>query len=142
MPTRRTRTTRRTTLRRTYKRSATPRRTNWRKRTRVWSREEISFMRKFYRRYETAWCARQMGRTVYSVRYKAVDLGIKKASPSVWRGNKGKPNAFKAMCKGKTRTTPTRKAVSRRSPRSRTWRATPRRRTTRRTTRRTNRKTR
>ena len=54
-----------------------------------WSREEISFMRKYYRKYPTAWCARQLGRTVYSVRYKASDLSIKKARPSVWRANSG-----------------------------------------------------
>ena len=52
-----------------------------------WSREEIAFMRKFYRNHETAWVARQLGRTVYSVRYKASDLNIKKANPSVWKAN-------------------------------------------------------
>ena len=60
-----------------------------------WSREEISFMRKYYRKYPTAWCARQLGRTVYSVRYKACDLSIKKAKPSVWKENKA-PKGFKA----------------------------------------------
>jgi len=53
----------------------------------VWTRQEISFMRKHYRKYPTAWIARQLGRTVYSVRYKASDLSIKKARPSVWREN-------------------------------------------------------
>ena len=53
----------------------------------VWSRQEISFMRKHYRKFPTAWIARQLGRTVYSVRYKACDLSIKKASPSIWREN-------------------------------------------------------
>ena len=53
----------------------------------VWTRQEISFMRKYYRRYPTAWVARQLGRTVYSVRYKASDLSIKKARPSIWREN-------------------------------------------------------
>jgi len=52
-----------------------------------WSREEIAFMRKFYRNHETSWCARQLGRTVYSVRYKASDLSIKKANPSAWKAN-------------------------------------------------------
>lgn len=54
-----------------------------------WTRQEISFIRKYYRNNETAWVARQLGRTVYSVRYKACDLSIKKARPSVWRGNTG-----------------------------------------------------
>ncbi len=57
-----------------------------------WSREEISFMRKYYRNNETSWVARQLGRTVYSVRYKASDLNIRKARPSVWRGNTGTAN--------------------------------------------------
>ena len=77
-----------------------PRRTTWPRRSpshrfaRPWAREEIAFMRKFYRNYETAWIASQLGRTVYSVRYKAVDLHIRKASPSVWRGNTGSPKSF------------------------------------------------
>ncbi len=53
----------------------------------VWTRQEITFMRKYYRKYPTAWIARQLGRTVYSVRYKASDLSIKKARPSIWREN-------------------------------------------------------
>jgi len=52
-------------------------------------------MRKYYKSYETSWIARQLGRTVYSVRYKAVDLSLKKASPSVWKGNRGSNNAFR-----------------------------------------------
>lgn len=54
-----------------------------------WSSQEIAFIRKYYRNNETSWVARQLGRTVYSVRYKACDLSIKKARPSVWRGNNG-----------------------------------------------------
>jgi hypothetical protein len=54
-----------------------------------WSSKEISFMRRYYRSNETKWVARQLGRTVYSVRYKASSLNIRKANPSVWRGNKG-----------------------------------------------------
>ena len=82
-----------------------------------WSREEIAFMRNYYRNHDTAWCARQLGRTVYSVRYKASDLNIKKANPSVWRENT--PSRFEK--------------ASRRS--STTWKkrwATPKRRTNRR----------
>ena len=52
---------------------------------RVWTREEITFLRKYYRKHETSWCARQLGRTVYSVRYKASDLSIRKANPSMWQ---------------------------------------------------------
>ncbi|MDZ4724091.1 MAG: hypothetical protein SGI97_09350 [candidate division Zixibacteria bacterium] len=44
-------------------------------------------MRKNYRNQSTSWVARQLGRTVYSVRYKASDLSIKKANPSVWKSN-------------------------------------------------------
>ena len=76
-------------------------RNNWHNRTRrpqqtrssrggrPWSSQEISFMRRFYRINETKWVARQLGRTVYSVRYKASSLSIRKANPSVWKGNKG-----------------------------------------------------
>ena len=52
---------------------------------RPWTREEITFLRKYYRNYETSWCARQLGRTVYSVRYKACDLSIRKTNPSNWK---------------------------------------------------------
>ncbi|MCP4684555.1 MAG: hypothetical protein GY867_03805 [bacterium] len=69
-----------------------------------WTRQEIAFIRKYYRNNETAWVARQLKRTVYSVRYKACDLSIKKAAPSVWRGNTG---VTKAAPKRTTR--PTRK---------------------------------
>ena len=54
---------------------------------RPWSSQELTFLRKFYRTQSTSWVARQLGRTVYSVRYKASDLSIKKANPSVWKNN-------------------------------------------------------
>ncbi|MEW5995771.1 MAG: hypothetical protein AB1744_15445, partial [Candidatus Zixiibacteriota bacterium] len=73
------------------------RRSRSRRYARPWTRQEIAFMRKFYRNYETAWIARQLGRTVYSVRYKAVDLSLKKANPTIWRGNVGNPNAFRTF---------------------------------------------
>ena len=93
-----------------------------------WSREEIAFMRKFYRNHETSWCARQLGRTVYSVRYKASDLNIKKANPSAWKSNpkssirwsKSKPAPKKRYAAPKRRPTsrPTyRKSVRRRRSR-------------------------
>ncbi|MFH1372371.1 MAG: hypothetical protein ABII79_01035 [bacterium] len=110
-------------MRRTSNRT---RRTNWPRRTpsrrfaRPWVREEIAFMRKYYRNYETAWIARQLGRTVYSIRYKAVDLHIRKSSPSVWRGKKGSPTAFKFT--PAKRWTPSRKTAKPRSSRTkRTW---------------------
>lgn len=71
----------------------------------TWSREEVAFMRKYYRNNETSWVARKLGRTVYSVRYKASDLNIKKSRPSVWKGNEGVTKATK-----KTRRPSTRKA--------------------------------
>ena len=91
-------------MRKTYRRTRRPvtRRTRSRV-ARPWTREEIQFMRKFYRNYETTWIARQLGRTVYSVRYKAVDLSIKKSSPSVWRGNRGAANAFRKPTSRSTR---------------------------------------
>jgi len=95
----------------------------------VWSRQDIAFMRKYYRNNETSWVARQLGRTVYSVRYKASDLSIKKSPPSIWRGNHGVTTAKK------TRTSSTRrKSWSAKSPRrTQTRRATSRRTTKRRT---------
>jgi hypothetical protein len=86
-------------------------------------------MRKYYRNNETSWVARQLGRTVYSVRYKACDLNIRKARPSVWKGNTGvsKPTnrptsqrprkAYKAASRRTTRTP--RRAQSRRTSRKR-----------------------
>lgn len=90
----------------------------------VWSRQEIAFMRKYYRKYPTSWVARQLGRTVYSVRYKASDLSIKKARPSVWRENapttgrktarKATPRKRTSVRRTATRRRPTRRASSRR----------------------------
>jgi len=129
MATRKTR--KRPTPRRAYSRKPAVRRTA--RGGNPWSRQEIAFMRKYYRNNETSWIARQLGRTVYSVRYKASDLNIRKASPSVWRGNTGvsrkpasRPTAHKrSTYKSKTRT---RWA----SPKRRTARKTTRRRTIRR----------
>jgi hypothetical protein len=119
MAKRKTRISRRATTRRT----TAPRRSKARG-GRPWSRQEIAFLRKNYRQNETSWVARQLGRTVYSVRYKASDLNIRKAKPSVWKGNKG--NAQKPT----RRTTRTRKTASRRRMPKTRWA-----RTTRRTTR-------
>ncbi|UCD57554.1 MAG: hypothetical protein JSV16_00135, partial [Candidatus Hydrogenedentota bacterium] len=79
-----------------------------------------AFMRKYYRNYETAWIARQLGRSVYSVRYKAVDLHLKKANPSVWKGNTGSPQAFNRNWRKRSNfpRTPRRS----RPRRTRTWR--------------------
>ncbi len=114
-------------------RTSVPRRSaSRRKVARPWTREEIAFMRKYYRKFETTWVARQLGRTVYSVRYKAVDLNIKKANPSVWKGNKGAKNAFRPTTKRATSRKTTRNTKSRRRTTSkRRWAAsTTRRRTT------------
>ena len=129
-----------------YRKSRTTRRSvsrgGRRKTVRTWTRGECAFMRKFYRNHETKWVARQLGRTVYAVRYKAVDLSLKKASPSVWKGNKGSKNAFRRFG-GSTTPVGRRSKSTRRPTRSRTWRATTRRRTTRKSgTRRKGRRTR
>lgn len=60
-----------------------------------WSRQELAFLRKHYRNYETAWIAEQLGRTVYGVRHMAYELQVRKGPPSVWRGNRGRSDAFK-----------------------------------------------
>ena len=61
------------------------RRTSFRnKMARVWTPQEIAFLRKFYRNHQTTWCANQLGRTVYSIRYKASTLSIRKTNPSNW----------------------------------------------------------
>lgn len=93
-----------------------------------WTRQEIAFMRKYYRNNDTVWVARQLGRSVYSVRYKASDLNIKKAAPSVYRGNKGATSARKATTRRTTaRRTPKRRIArttrrTTRKSRSRNWR--------------------
>ncbi len=116
MATRRTKTRRSTHAHRHTSRS---------KANRQWSREEIAFMRKYYRGYETAWVARQLGRTVYSIRYKAVDLSLKKSNPSVWKGHKGSANAFKpGKSFGHHTTHTSRKATTRRhTSKQRSWKA-------------------
>lgn len=126
---------------RTSKRRAATRSTS---RSRVagtpWSKQELAFLRKYYRNNETSWVARQLGRSVYSVRYKASDLSIKKASPSVWKGNKG---VTKPVRKAVGRKATTRKAASTRKSNRRTAPkryATSKRRTARATARRTSRR--
>ncbi|RME28243.1 MAG: hypothetical protein D6800_04120 [Candidatus Zixiibacteriota bacterium] len=83
--------TRKTRTRRAFSRRTTTRKANTRTARRrasnggqPWSRQEIAFLRKNYRNHSTAWCAKELGRTVYAVRYKASDLSIKKANPSKW----------------------------------------------------------
>lgn len=131
----------RTAKRRATTRSASTRRTAGRRGVAgsPWSKQELAFLRKYYRNNETSWVARQLGRSVYSVRYKASDLSIKKAAPSVWKGNKG---VTKPARKAAGRKATTRKAASTRrssnarrryaSPKRRTARASARRRTSRR----------
>lgn len=121
-------------------RRAAPRRKVASRVVRPWSREEVAFMRKYYRKFETSWIARQLGRTVYSVRYKAVDLSIKKANPSIWRGNVGTKNAFRPTKPRTTTRKITRKATTRRTTRTRSYKASAPKRT--KTTRRNNRRTR
>lgn len=121
MAIRKTRTSRKSTRR--------PSRRAAHKVNRQWTRQEISFMRKYYRKFETAWCARQLRRSVYSIRYKAVDLSLKKANPSVWKGNKGPSNAFKSF--GSPVRKQVRKTATRKNTRTRTWKATSKRKTTR-----------
>jgi hypothetical protein len=83
MATKKNRNFRRATSRRTLTRT-TRRGANG---GRPWNRTEIAFLRKNYRNNPTKWCARQLGRTEYAVRYKASDLSIKKANPSIWRSS-------------------------------------------------------
>ena len=121
MATRRTKTARRAVPRR---------RVSQRKVARPWTREEIAFMRKYYRKFETSWIARQLGRTVYSVRYKASSMNIKKANPNVWKGNKGSKNAFNSFAPKRSKTS-RRTTPKRRTPSKRQYRATNKRRQTR-----------
>lgn len=125
-------------MRKTYRktrRASYPRRKSAHRAVRPWSREEIAFMRKYYRKFETSWIARQLGRTVYSVRYKAVDLSIRKASPSVWKGNKGSANAFRRTQPKRAKTTTRRRVTkTRRTTSNRRYRATNKRRVTRKAT--------
>ena len=91
----------------------------------------MAFMRKYYRNFETAWIARQLGRTVYAIRYKAVDLNLKKARPSIWRGNVGAKNAFRPTQSRTTRKPAARRTAKTRRTTRRTWRANSQRRTAR-----------
>lgn len=90
---------------------------------RPWSGQELAFLRKFYRTQSTSWVARQLGRTVYSVRYKASDLSIKKANPSVWKNNSNtssrRGTASKTRWAASSRRRATRTSRSRRSARGR-----------------------
>lgn len=118
----------------TARRAVSRRRTSPRKVTKQWSSQEIQFMRKYYRQYETSWIARQLGRTVYSVRYKACTLNIKKANPNVWKGNKGTKNAWNSFSPKGSRPTTSRTTRSRRTTKTGQWKATQRTRQNRRST--------
>jgi hypothetical protein len=120
MATKKNRTSfRRATTRRTFRRTTRKSANGGRQ----WSRTEIAFLRKNYRKNPTSWCARQLGRTAYAVRYKASDLSIKKANPSVWRAS-GKPTTKKRYASKPSWSRPNwrkpaRRTSSRRTSRSR-----------------------
>lgn len=86
--------------RKTRKVRPTRRTRRYHKAARPWTRDEVAFLRKYYRNHETSWCARQLGRTVYSVRYKASDLHIRKGNPSTWK-NPGKKVVFVSKTKSR-----------------------------------------
>jgi hypothetical protein len=90
----------------------------------VWSAKDVAFLRKFYRHNETKWVARQLGRTAYSVRYKASSLNIRKVNPSNWKGNTGvtKPAPRRWNNAPKTRYARTTRWTARRSRSRRTSR--------------------
>lgn len=96
-------TSRRTVIARTANRRTNRPSTRRAKGSRPWTNQEIAFLRKNYRNNSTTWCARQLGRTVYAVRYKASDLSIKKAAPSVWRKSAKPTFAAKTNRVAKTR---------------------------------------
>ncbi|MFH1701304.1 MAG: hypothetical protein ABIE07_12040 [Candidatus Zixiibacteriota bacterium] len=106
------------TRRKTRKVRPMVRRTRVKKVARVWTREEISFLRKYYRFHDTSWCARQLGRTVYSVRYKACDLSIRKANPSNWK------NPPKVKMAFGHKVTPTTRRKTTRAKKNTRWAAT------------------
>ena len=124
-------TSRRTTSRKTATRKAASRKASSRRASSrkaaprrganggiIWSRADIAFMRKNYRTHSTAWCARQLGRTVYSVRYKASDLSIKKAKPSVWKDTPSRKKTTRRATK-RSWSKSTRRTSVRRKSRSR-----------------------
>jgi len=126
-------TTRRATTRKASTRRASTRKSSVRKAStrkaatrrganggNLWTRADIAFMRKNYRTHSTAWCARQLGRTVYSVRYKASDLSIKKAKPSVWKDNT--PSRKKTARTSSVRRSTSRRVSTRRSSAKRSTR--------------------
>ena len=114
--------------RKTTRRATRPSRKPAKRVLRPWTREEMAFMRKYYRNYETSWVARQIGRTVYAVRYKAVDMNLKKARPSVWRGNTGSSNAFRPSQVRTSRKPMHRRTAKTRRTTRQTWQASSRRR--------------
>jgi len=128
MATRRKTRKARPSIRRSRRATTRTRRTrSTRKYNRLWTREEIAFLRKYYRNHPTSWVARQLKRSVYSVRYKASDLSIRKANPSNWK----KPSKGVVFGGPKRRTTTRRKTTTRGRKNTRRW-AKPRRRNNRR----------
>jgi hypothetical protein len=55
----------------------------------------LSFLRKFYRRYDTTWLAKQLKRTRYGVLHKAKRLGLIKVADGSYKGNKGDRYAYR-----------------------------------------------
>jgi DNA-binding NarL/FixJ family response regulator len=57
----------------------TTRRYNAGGRTKVWTQQEISTLRKFYRTNSNVFIAKKLNRTESSVQYKASSLGLRKS---------------------------------------------------------------
>lgn len=67
-----------------------------------WAPIEVSFLRKFYRRYDTTWLAKQLKRTRYGVLHKAKRLGLTKVVGGSYKGNKGDRYAYRDFVAAKT----------------------------------------
>lgn len=67
--------------------SRTKRKLTWK---RPWSREDVKFLRKYYKYNDTKWIMRQLNRTRYAVRNQAQWWGLHKAKfTRLYLGNQG-----------------------------------------------------
>ncbi len=53
----------------------------------AWTKREEAVLRKYYRHMPTKWLERKLKRTAYSIRWRASQLQIRKARPTIWRAN-------------------------------------------------------
>ena len=67
-----------------------------------WAPIEVSFLRRFYRRHDTGWVAKQLKRTRYGVLHKAKRINLTKVADGSYKGHKGDRYAYRDFVASKS----------------------------------------